>query len=104
MARGQKTGGRQKGTRDRATAEARAAAEVTGVMPLTYMLEVMRDPTADRKRRDGMAIAAAPYLHARLSTIDAKLSPAAADLPTEKTSVEVRFVVPSGGHARDDQQ
>lgn len=40
MARGRKTGGRQKGARNRATAEARAAAEATGILPLTYMLEI----------------------------------------------------------------
>jgi hypothetical protein len=34
-------------------------------MPLDYMLEVMRDPTADETRRDRMAVAAAPYLHGR---------------------------------------
>jgi hypothetical protein len=69
MAQGRKTGGRQKGARNRATEEARAAAEATGVMPLAYMLSVMRDPAADHKRRDAMAMAAAPYLHARLSTV-----------------------------------
>ncbi len=71
MARGRKTGGRQKGTRNRATAEARAAAQATGILPLDYMLSVMRDPAADQKRRDTMAIAAAPYLHSKLSTVDA---------------------------------
>jgi hypothetical protein len=92
MARGRKTGGRQKGARNRATAEARAAAAVAGILPLDYMLEVMRDPKADHKRRDAMAMAAAPYLHARLSTIDAKLEPAAAGpLPQ---IVQVEFVVP----------
>jgi hypothetical protein len=104
MARGRKTGGRQKGTRNRATEEARAAAELTGVMPLDYMLSVMRDSRADSKRRDAMAMAAAPYLHPKLTAIDANLSPAAADIPTKKTSVEVRFVVPSGHHARDDEE
>lgn len=34
-------------------------------MPLEYMLEVMNDPTADQARRDRMAMAAAPFLHAR---------------------------------------
>lgn len=62
MALGRKTGGRQKGARNRATAEARAAAEATGTLPLDYMLAVMRDSAADAKRRDAMAIAAAPYL------------------------------------------
>jgi hypothetical protein len=104
MARGRKTGGRRKGTRNRATEEARVAAQATGILPLDYMLAVMRDPATDHKRRDAMAMAAAPYLHARLSTIDAKLSPAAAEPSREKTSVVVEFVVPGGGHARDDQE
>jgi hypothetical protein len=30
-----------------------------GVLPLAYMLAVMRDPAADEKRRDAMAMAAA---------------------------------------------
>jgi hypothetical protein len=92
MAHGRKTGGRQKGARNRATQEARFAAQATGILPLDYMLSVMRDPAADHKRRDAMAMAAAPYLHARLSTIDAKLEPAAAGpLPQ---IVQVEFVVP----------
>ena len=78
MARGRKTGGRRKGARNRATEEARAAAAAPGILPLDYMLSVMRDPAADLKRRDAMAMAAAPYLHARLSAIEAELNPPAA--------------------------
>ena len=59
MALGRKTGGRQKGARNRATAEARTAAEAAGVLPLDYMLSVMRDAKAEPKRRDAMAMAAA---------------------------------------------
>jgi len=44
MARGRKTGGRRKDARNRATAEARAAAKATGIMPLDYMLLVMQMP------------------------------------------------------------
>ena len=58
-----KPGGPQKGARNRATEEARAAAAATGTLPFHYMLSVMRDPAADHKRRDAMAMAAAPYLH-----------------------------------------
>jgi hypothetical protein len=101
MARGRKTGGRQKGARNRATEEARAAAAAT-TLPLDYMLSVMRDSAADHKRRDAMAMAAAPYLHPRLTAIDAKLSPAAAQPSPQKLLVE--FVLPVRGHAREDQE
>ena len=104
MARGRKTGGRQKGSRNRATEEARAAARASGVLPLDYMLSVMRDPDADQKRREAMAMAAAPYLHSKLSAIEAKLSPAVAEPSPERTSVVVKFVVPGAGHIRDDQE
>jgi len=33
--------------------------------PLEYMLAVMRDPAADPLHRDRMAIAAAPFVHAK---------------------------------------
>ena len=93
MARGRKTGGRQKGARNRATEEARAAAAATGTLPLHYMLSVMRDPAADNKRRDAMAMAAAPYLHPRLTAIDAKLNPDAAERLPRKLLLE--FVLPT---------
>jgi hypothetical protein len=101
MARGRKTGGRQKGARNRATEDARAAAQATGILPLHYMLAVMRDPDADGKRRDAMAMAAASYLHPKLSAIDAKLG-AAAEPPPERTSVTARFVVPGREHTQGD--
>ena len=102
MARGRKTGGRQKGARNRATEEARAAAAASGIVPLDYMLAVMRDPAADHKRRDAMAMAAAPYLHPRLSAIDAKLSPFAGE--PSPTTIQVEFVLPSKSHPQDDQE
>jgi hypothetical protein len=98
MARGLKTGGRQKGARNRATAEARAAAEASGILPLDYMLSVMRDTDADAKRRDAMAMAAAPYLHAKMSAVEPKLEkPGAA----EEHGILVRFVRP-GPRPEDD--
>jgi hypothetical protein len=89
MARGIKTGGRQKGSRNRATEEARAAAKATGILPLDYMLSVMRDANADQKRRDAMATAAAPFLHSKLNSVDPK--PAEA---RRVTSLTVRFMPP----------
>jgi len=41
-------------------------AQLNGLLPLDYMLAVIRDPNATQLRRDKMAIAAAPYCHARL--------------------------------------
>jgi hypothetical protein len=104
MARGRKTGGRQKGTRNRATAEARAGAVATGILPLDYMLSVMRDPAADHKRRDAMAMAAAPYVHPRVNGIDATVSPAAPEPSPERRSIRVEFVVPNGARTREDKE
>jgi hypothetical protein len=76
MALGRKTGGRQKGTGNKpriiaATEEAIEAAQASaGLLPIDYMLLVMRDPMAAVRRRDDMAKSAAPYLHPRLATID----------------------------------
>ncbi len=43
----------------------RAEAALRGMTPLDYMLKVMRDRKATKERRDRMAIAAAPFCHAR---------------------------------------
>jgi hypothetical protein len=102
MARGRKTGGRQKGARNRATEEARAAAATSGTMPLDYMLQVMRDPAADLKRRDAMAMAAAPYLHPKLTAVDAKLTAAVPAESPEKLRVE--FVLPNRNYAHEDHE
>ena len=101
MARGRKTGGRQKGSRNRATEEARAAAHATGILPLDYMLMVMGNCKTDNKRREAMAVAAAPYLHSKLNPAEPKLY-AEPDKPKVVSSIEVRFVRPRPGHEDDD--
>ena len=58
--------GRPKGAIRRLSEQAIREARQSGELPLDYMLRIMRDESADDKRRDIMAIAAAPYLHARL--------------------------------------
>jgi hypothetical protein len=45
-----------------------------GLTPLEYMLAVLRDENADTERRDEMAKAAAPYIHPRLSSIEAQVA------------------------------
>ena len=71
MANGKKTGGRKKGTPNKATTAAAVRAEVaaSGEIPLDYMLRVMRDETAEPTRRDAMAKAAAPYVHPSLASV-----------------------------------
>ena len=44
-----------------------ALAKAKGLTPLEYMLEVMNNEAEDVARRDRMAQAAAPYVHARLA-------------------------------------
>lgn len=45
-----------------------------GVTPLAYLLKVLRDESQDQPARMDAAKAAAPYVHPRLSQIDAKHS------------------------------
>ena len=65
--------GRKPGTPNRVTAELQAAVAASGETPLDYMLLVMRDAGEEPSRRDDMAKAAAPYVHAKLAAVDATL-------------------------------
>jgi hypothetical protein len=62
--------GRKPGGVNRATAEAIEAARQGGVLPLDYLLGIMRDDKADEAKRIDCAKAAAPYLHAKLNAVD----------------------------------
>lgn len=72
-------------------AQAAAAAVLadTEETPLGYMLRVMRDRTADKKRRDAMAVAAAAFIHPKLQAIEHTGDP---DKPVHHAST-VEFVV-----------
>jgi hypothetical protein len=65
-----KTGGRQKGTPNKRSLAFQKEVRGSGLMPLEYMLAVMRDTQADFSRRDDMAKAAAPYVHPRLAATE----------------------------------
>lgn len=84
MARGGKreNAGRKPGEPNRATQEQRDAAIASGLTPLDYMLTVLRNEDMASDRRDWAAEKAAPYIHARLSAIEAKhdITDALADL------------------------
>jgi hypothetical protein len=70
MATGRKTGGRAKGTPNRATAAKVAAIAASGVPPLDYLLSVMRDEENPVQLRLDAAKAAAPYVHPRMSSVE----------------------------------
>ena len=63
-----KTGGRKKRAKNKCAVEIEYRRK--GLIPLRYVLKVMRDEKADPHRRDDMAKAAAPYLHARRAPQD----------------------------------
>ena len=68
--------GRPPGLRNKKTMEQVAAVQESGITPLEYMLSVMRAPSGtveDAVRLDA-AKAAAPYVHPRLSTVDATVT------------------------------
>lgn len=64
--------GRKAGSPNKRTIETQAKVQASGLMPLDYMLSVLRDGTADVKDRMDAAKSAAPYLHAKLSSIEHK--------------------------------
>ncbi len=65
-----KTGGRKKGTPNTKTAAKIAAIEASGLMPLDFMLQAMRDELRQFAERFEAAKASAPYVHPKLSAIE----------------------------------
>jgi hypothetical protein len=74
MSRGGKRdgAGRKAGTANVKTRELADAAAKEGLMPLEYMLSVLRDEEADVKDRMWAAEKAAPYVHAKLASVEHK--------------------------------
>ena len=70
MAKGHKTGGRNKGTPNKAAAARAAAIAASGLTPLDYTLSVMRDENADPHTRLDAAKAALPFCHPRLAPLE----------------------------------
>ena len=104
MAQGRKTGGRQPGSRNKATLEREARAraglaeaQASGRMPLDVILAVMRggpEAEAITDRQYEAAVAAAPYLHPKLSstTLDATLRTD----PTSLTDAQLAAIAAGG--------
>jgi hypothetical protein len=84
--------GRKKGIPNRASAAREAAISASGLTPLEYMLNTMRDETKPVAVRLDMAKAAAPYVHPRLASVEQAVQ---LDLQ-EPPSITVTFVDPEG--------
>ena len=77
--------GRKKNSPNRATKERQARVAATGITPLDFLLEVMRDEEADLEVRLEAAKTAAPFVHARLASVDFK------DAPKSPAEIDARL-------------
>ena len=65
--------GRPRGARNIRSEETAREIEESGLTPLQYLMDIVRDEEAPRKDRIECARAAAPFVHARLSSVDMDL-------------------------------
>lgn len=56
---------KQPATKQKKVVAASVSVPVRSKTPLEYMLDIVNDETVDEARRDRLAIAAAPFVHAR---------------------------------------
>lgn len=85
---GERRGGRQKGTPNKATAAKAEAIAKSGLTPMDFLLGVMRDQNAELENRLDAAKAVAPYVHPKLAPVDSK------DGGSQKLRLEVVTGVP----------
>ena len=76
------------------TALIQAQAKKIGLTPLEYMLRVMNDGRVDEARRDRMAVAAAPYVHAKAVEAEPEGKKAARQAAAEESASSGIFSVP----------
>lgn len=62
--------GRKPGTPNKATAERQAAIAESGLTPLDYMLNILRDENNPVEVRFEAAKAAAPFVHPKLAAVE----------------------------------
>lgn len=90
MARGFKTGGRRKGSRNKAGLQILSKkAAALNMTPLDYLISVYTDELAERHERIDAAKAAAPYIH--------KKQPQEQQLTGKDGKTAVLNIITSGG-------
>lgn len=65
-----KTGGRKAGVPNKKTQAIQAEVAATGETPLAFLLRIMRDPKKPWDKRIECAKSAAPFVHAKLASIE----------------------------------
>jgi hypothetical protein len=65
--------GRKPGSLTTKTREVAEKAAEAGITPLEFMLSILRDETAGKAERFEAAKQAAPYIHPKLSSVEAKV-------------------------------
>jgi hypothetical protein len=78
--------GRKAGGVNRVTKEAIEQAKSGGILPLDFLLQIMRDEGADEVKRIDCAKAAAQYIHPKLSAIEADLNATVKTMPADDLS------------------
>ena len=82
--------GRKKGVSNKVTAALRAKLMAEGILPLEFLLGLMRDPTRPLAVRIEAAKAASPFLHPKLQAIEHSSK----DEDATPQCIEICFVSP----------
>ncbi len=87
--------GRPKGVKNKKTQERLKRIKSEGITPLDYMLQVMRDESEETSARMDAAHKAAPYVHAKLASVDHTSSDGS--MATPISGIDVRITgAPTG--------
>lgn len=89
--KGQKTGGRQRGVKNKASVAREQAIQASGLTPLEFMLTLLRNEQLDQLTRFEAAKAAAPYVHPKLASTEVKGD---ANNPLAISGIAIRLVKP----------
>lgn len=81
--------GRPKGAKTKRTSEIAKAAAAEGITPLEYMLQILRNPAAAEPDKRWAAEKAAPYVHARLNSVDLTGRLSVEDLTDEQLEAKI---------------
>lgn len=98
-----KGAGRPKGSKAKRHRVVVDEALLSGLMPIEWLLAVMRDPEAEQSRRDRAAEVAAGYLHARPAQVEAVVSRRNGGAVAGETIDVVQiFCIPRGGRITEN--